>query len=379
MSCQRCGGDVGFLTSGPICKTCTDHVTRALATWTQHFEACIADRFLSHEEELALRAFQGQLRLTDADMAPVVPRLMRAKQLTAVLAGHLPNVAVPGVILPVGEIAHYVCGAALVLTTYATEYVRATRGSTVRIARGVSFRTSGTRGHNVTIPSNHTLPGTLVVTNRNVSFYSRQIISLPIAAIASYNYSGNTVEFSWPGRSDDSFFQVGDAEMVVATFFAARTRADQEAAPSSSRALSYDPQPAPVALPAYVDPVRKQQEDAAEAARKQQQQAETDARNAEINARNQQMQAEAAEREGRRREDLVARFGDAIAAKIVAKEVWLGETREMVIETFGHPAEVSEKVMKSKTKRVFKYFRAGGKRFDLKITLDDDEVVGWDR
>ena len=75
----------------------------------------------------------------------------------------------------------------------------------------------------------------------------------------------------------------------------------------------------------------------------------------------------------------MARFGDAIAAKIVAKDPWIGATREIVIEMYGHPSEVSEKVLKTKTKRVVKYFPAGGTRFGLKITLDDDEVAGWDK
>jgi len=52
---------------------------------------------------------------------------------------------------------------------------------------------------------------------------------------------------------------VGDGEMVAATFFAARTRIDQELAPPSSRSGS-NPH-----LPPYVDPAIKQQEDAARA------------------------------------------------------------------------------------------------------------------
>ena len=118
--------------------------------------------------------------------------------------------------------------------------------------------------------------------------------------------------------------------MVAATFFAARTRIDQELAPPSSRSGS-NPH-----LPPYVDPAIKQQEDAAR------------------EARNREQQAAADERARVRRESLVARFGDAVAAKIVAKDLW-------------------------KTKRVFKYLPAGGTRFGLKITLDDDEVAGWDK
>ncbi|MDB4945096.1 MAG: hypothetical protein JWP97_4630 [Labilithrix sp.] len=78
-------------------------------------------------------------------------------------------------------------------------------------------------------------------------------------------------------------------------------------------------------------------------------------------------------------ENLVARFGQETAGKITSQHLWVGATREMVIEAFGQPQEVSEKVFKSKTKRVLKYYAQGGDRFGLKITFDDDQVVGWER
>jgi hypothetical protein len=289
-------------------------------------------------------------------MTPVIPQLMRAKLLASIVTGNLPVVTPPGIMLPVGEVAHYVTGAALLMTTYATEYVRATRGSTVRVARGVSFRTSGSRGYHVTVPTNHTIPGTLVVTNRNVSFYSRSIITLPIDEIAAYNYAANFIEFTYPGRVDDSCFMVPDGEMVAATFHAARMRADYERfGPPSQARLAPPPPPS-------VDPLRAQQDAASAAARKQQE------------------EEAAAERKRQRREKLIERFGEVNAAKIEAKELWVGATKDEVIEMYGHPADISEKVLKTKTKRVYRYLPNDSRtRFGLKITLENDAVVGWDR
>lgn len=38
-----------------------------------------------------------------------------------------------------------------------------------------------------------------------------------------------------------------------------------------------------------------------------------------------------------------------------------------------------QKVLKTKTKEVWKYKPTGKNRYALKITLEDDEVIGWDQ
>ncbi|MEO5726752.1 MAG: hypothetical protein ABIV93_07125 [Byssovorax sp.] len=90
---------------------------------------------------------------------------------------------------------------------------------------------------------------------------------------------------------------------------------------------------------------------------------------------------EEAEREAakqRRREDLIARFGPAIAARILLKSCWVGQTREMLIEAWGRPVDIDEKILKTKSKHVFKYLEMGAGRFRLRVMLDDDVVVGWE-
>lgn len=71
-------------------------------------------------------------------------------------------------------------------------------------------------------------------------------------------------------------------------------------------------------------------------------------------------------------------WGSEVAERLVAKELWVGETEEQVIFSFGKPAAVDESVLKTKTKRVFKY-APQPRGFGLKIRFDNGKVVGWDR
>jgi flagellar biosynthesis GTPase FlhF len=88
--------------------------------------------------------------------------------------------------------------------------------------------------------------------------------------------------------------------------------------------------------------------------------------------------AEQAERERAQWESLVARFGPDDAARIHRREIWVGMTVDMLGESRGKPFDVDEKVLKTKTKHVYKYKPTGANRYALRVTLDDGEVVGWE-
>ena len=80
-----------------------------------------------------------------------------------------------------------------------------------------------------------------------------------------------------------------------------------------------------------------------------------------------------------RRKQLTARYGDPeIARRMMKGEVWQGETREQLLESLGKPADIDQKVLKTKCKEVWKYRPTGKNRFGLKVTLDDGIVVAWD-
>jgi hypothetical protein len=108
-----------------------------------------------------------------------------------------------------------------------------------------------------------------------------------------------------------------------------------------------------------------------------------------------------------RREELSARFGDDATVRILARELWVGENREMVVESFGQPESEEEKVLKSKVKRIMKYVgecpkcegsgyipefahiedgacfscrgTGKGRSSNLVVRLENGSVVGWDK
>lgn len=154
--------------------------------------------------------------------------------------------------------------------------------------------------------------------------------------------------------------------------------------------------------------IRRQGEQAAREAA----QRETLTRSGTIEAPNGSLRAKVVEKQvndGARLADLVARFGAEIAAKLMARELWRGQTREMIEAAFGTPSSVKEKVLKTKTKhaldfqdgepcencdgtgRVAEYahykdgrcFSCDGSgliaRLVLRVNLDNGVVVGWER
>lgn len=77
---------------------------------------------------------------------------------------------------------------------------------------------------------------------------------------------------------------------------------------------------------------------------------------------------------------LVRKYGDEeLATKIINRTLWQGQTAEQVLDSLGKPKDIDQKVLKTKTKEIWKYFPSGRRRYGLRITLDNGEVVGWDQ
>lgn len=80
-----------------------------------------------------------------------------------------------------------------------------------------------------------------------------------------------------------------------------------------------------------------------------------------------------------RRIGLLAKHGDMeIVTKIMNHKYWQGQTSEQLQDSCGYPADKDQKVLKTKTKEVWKYGQTGVNRYKLKITLENDLVVGWE-
>lgn len=65
--------------------------------------------------------------------------------------------------------------------------------------------------------------------------------------------------------------------------------------------------------------------------------------------------------------------------KIFNGYFWQGQSNFQLLDSLGEPVDVDRKVFKTKTKEIWKYNQLGANRFALRITLENDEVVGWDK
>jgi hypothetical protein len=79
-----------------------------------------------------------------------------------------------------------------------------------------------------------------------------------------------------------------------------------------------------------------------------------------------------------RLQNLVQRFGEVNANRIVGKTLWQGATAEMIHEMLGAPENVSSKVLKTLKRDVWKYNRLDARRYGLQVTIENDVCVGWE-
>ncbi|WP_288076847.1 DUF2845 domain-containing protein [Pseudomonas sp.] len=85
-------------------------------------------------------------------------------------------------------------------------------------------------------------------------------------------------------------------------------------------------------------------------------------------------------RKWKRRKWLMAKYGSSdIVDGIMRRMFWQGQTAEQLFDSIGHPTDVDRKVLKTKSKEIWKYNRTGKGRFGLRITVENGLVVGWDK
>jgi uncharacterized protein YecT (DUF1311 family) len=78
-----------------------------------------------------------------------------------------------------------------------------------------------------------------------------------------------------------------------------------------------------------------------------------------------------------RRRYLVAKYGEEIADKIIAKQVWQGMTNEQLTDSWGNPMGISQEVIRQRVKETWKYGQTGKNRFRNRIYLENGVVIGW--
>jgi hypothetical protein len=77
---------------------------------------------------------------------------------------------------------------------------------------------------------------------------------------------------------------------------------------------------------------------------------------------------------------LLAKYGDdRLVQALVTQTIWQGMTAEQLRDSWGEPAAVEQKVMKTRVREVYKYKPVGKNRFRDKVTLEDGIITGWDQ
>lgn len=81
-----------------------------------------------------------------------------------------------------------------------------------------------------------------------------------------------------------------------------------------------------------------------------------------------------------RRKQLLEKYGnEELVEKLMNSMFWVGQSSTQLLDSLGNPEDIDQKILKTKKKEVWKYNHQGGNRYGLRITLDNDEVVGWDK
>ncbi|MFC1685195.1 DUF2845 domain-containing protein [Pseudomonadota bacterium] len=82
----------------------------------------------------------------------------------------------------------------------------------------------------------------------------------------------------------------------------------------------------------------------------------------------------------KRRSYLMGKYQNAsLVEDLMGQSFWQGQTAEQLLDSLGQPHNIDQKILKTKKKEVWKYNHQGGNRYALRITLDNDSVVGWDQ
>lgn len=134
--------------------------------------AAKSDGVVTAEEEAELGKLQQFLMIPESEIAKSKKELARLRLLTEIQNGNPPSTSVPNVILQKSETAYWSEPASILEERVVKRrYEGGSQGFSFRIAKGVSYRVGGHRGHIVTDTA--VLPvssGELIITNKRVIF-----------------------------------------------------------------------------------------------------------------------------------------------------------------------------------------------------------------
>lgn len=81
-----------------------------------------------------------------------------------------------------------------------------------------------------------------------------------------------------------------------------------------------------------------------------------------------------------KRERLMKKYNDEkLVDKLMSGSFWQGQTKDELIDSLGNPSDIDEQVLKTKIKETWKYQKTGNNRYALKIFIENEVVIGWNK
>lgn len=77
---------------------------------------------------------------------------------------------------------------------------------------------------------------------------------------------------------------------------------------------------------------------------------------------------------------LLSKYGDQeVVDLIMRRSFWEGQSEEQLLDSLGPPHAVDKQLLKTKRKEIWKYHEVRKNQFQLRITVENGNVVGWDK
>jgi hypothetical protein len=182
-------------------------------------DTVLADDVLTEQEQDALLDALEQLGFTTENADQIAPGLMNRLVVAMINDGRLPLVDDSRLPVHAGEVVHAELQAALMKYVPIHEYRGGSRGVSIRIMKGVSYRTGAQRGHIVTVGTQLQVAdaGTLTVTSERVVFAGRvKTLTFLLKNLVSLEVFEDGLQLGVSNRQTTSLFKFSPVDPVAA-------------------------------------------------------------------------------------------------------------------------------------------------------------------
>jgi len=171
------------------------------------------DGELSKEDEAALDAIKQDFDLSEDDIKHTYGYLCHLKKLTAINNGNLP-VLNTDLLMKKGEVCHYEINTKLIEEKTKTSFVGGSQGFSIRIAKGVTYRTGGYKGERVEdVYREITDTGTLYITNKRILFIgANKNVSYTLKSISNYVKYSDGIQFQKENDTSPKLFIIDNTD-----------------------------------------------------------------------------------------------------------------------------------------------------------------------